>query len=95
MERSPERDPATLDQVFAIAGAITPRYKALVLLAALASLRYGELMGLWWRDVDLTAPRVRVVRAVKEVGGKQIIERPKSNAGRRSVRLPAIRGSAG
>lgn len=90
VERTPEREPATLDQVFALADAITPRYKALVLLAAFASLRYGELMGLWRRDLDLTVPRVRIVRAVKEVGGRQIIEGPKSDAGRRSVRLPAV-----
>lgn len=89
-ERTPEREPATLDQVFAIADEITPRYKAFVLLAAFASLRYGELMGLWRRDLDLTVPRVRVVRAVKEVGGRQIIEGPKSDAGRRSVRLPRM-----
>lgn len=89
-ERTPEREPATLDQVFVIAEAITPRYKALVLLAAFASLRFGELMGLWRRDLDLTVPRVRVVRAVKEVGGRQIIEGPKSSAGRRVVQLPRI-----
>ncbi|HYJ68673.1 MAG TPA: hypothetical protein VEX15_13550 [Nocardioidaceae bacterium] len=64
-EHTPERVPAALDQVFAIADEITPRYKALVLLAAFASLRYGELMGLWRRDLDLTVPRVRVARAVK------------------------------
>jgi integrase len=90
MERTPEREPATLDQVFALADAITPRYKALVLLAAFASLRYGELMGLWRRDLDLTVPRARIVRAVKEVGGQQIVEGPKTDAGRRSVRLPAV-----
>ena len=47
-------------------------------------------MGLRRRDLDLTVPRLRVVRAVKEVRGKQIIEGPKSDAGRRSVRLPRI-----
>ena len=36
-ERTPERQPATLDQVFAIADEITPRYKALVLVAAFAT----------------------------------------------------------
>jgi integrase len=89
-ERTPEREPATLDDVLAIADEITPRYKVLVLLAAFASLRFGELMGLWRRDLDLTVPGVRIVRAVKEVGGKQVIEGPKSDAGRRSVRLPRI-----
>lgn len=40
-----ERPVATLAQVFALAEAIHPRYR-LVVLATFTSLRYGEIMGL-------------------------------------------------
>lgn len=54
-EKSPERPTATLPEVFAIAAAIQPRYRLLVLLAAFAQLRFGELMAL--QREDLTLPR--------------------------------------
>jgi hypothetical protein len=56
-EASPERPVATLPEVFAIAASIQPRYRLLVLLAAFAQLRFGELLGLQ-RD-DLTVPKQR------------------------------------
>jgi hypothetical protein len=36
---------ATLEQVFALAETIQPRYRLVVLLATFTSLRYGEIMG--------------------------------------------------
>lgn len=56
-EKSPERPTATLPEVFAIAAAIQPRYRLLVLLAAFAQLRFGELMAL--QRGDLTLPKRR------------------------------------
>lgn len=56
-EKSPERPTATLPEVFAIAAAIQPRYRLLVLLAAFAQLRFGELMAL--QREDLTLPKRR------------------------------------
>ena len=46
MERSPERPVLTIGQVYALAEATGPRYRALVLLAVLGSLRWGELAAL-------------------------------------------------
>lgn len=43
---SAERKTLTVDEVFAIADAIKPRYRALVLLGAFTSLRFGELAAL-------------------------------------------------
>jgi site-specific recombinase XerD len=45
-EHTDERPTATLDQVLAIAQAIQPRYRLLVLLATFAQLRFGELVAL-------------------------------------------------
>lgn len=42
---SDERTVATLEQVFALAETIQPRYRLVVLLATFTSLRYGEIMG--------------------------------------------------
>lgn len=57
MEKSPERPIATLSEVFAIAAGIQSRYRLLVLRAAFAQLRYGELMAL--RRSDITMPSMR------------------------------------
>ena len=42
-EDSPERSVLTVPQVYALADAIGPRYRALILLATFASLRWAEL----------------------------------------------------
>ncbi|UUS31577.1 hypothetical protein NRO40_12545 [Streptomyces changanensis] len=39
----PERPVLTVAEVFALADAIAPRYRLLVLLAAFTTLRFGEL----------------------------------------------------
>ena len=41
-EVSAERPALTFEQVYALADAIQPRYRALVLLATFAGLRWGE-----------------------------------------------------
>jgi integrase len=62
----------------------------LVLLAAFASLRWGEVTALKRRDIDLTAGTVRVRFAYTEQdNGTMILGPPKSRAGRRTVTIPA------
>jgi integrase len=51
-ERLPEMQAATPDQVAAIADAVDPRYRALVLMAAYSGLRWGELAGLRQKHLD-------------------------------------------
>jgi integrase len=88
-ERAPEMRFATVAQVAALAEAIDPRYRALVLVAAYGGLRWGELVGLRVRRVDLLHGRVVVAEQVAEVNGKLIPGPPKTEAGRRTVTLPA------
>jgi integrase len=88
-ERAPEMRFATVAQVAALAEAIDPRYRALVLVAAYGGLRWGELVGLRVRRVDLLHGRVTVAEQVAEVNGRFIIGPPKTEAGRRAVTLPA------
>ena len=72
-----------------MAEAIGPRYRALVLVAAYGGLRWGELVGLRVRRVDLLHGRVTVAEQVAEVNGRFIPGPPKTEAGRRTVTLPA------
>ena len=87
---TPERPTATVQEVYALADAIQPRYRALVLMAGFLGLRWGELIGLHRRDVDLDHGAVRVRRAVAELNnGQREIKAPKSAAGKRTVAIPS------
>lgn len=88
---TPERPTATVQEVYALAGAIQSRYRALVLLAAFSGLRWGELVGLRRRDLDLTAGTLRVRRNIAELhNGERLVKEPKSAAGKRTVAIPAV-----
>jgi len=66
------------------------RYRALVLLATFASLRWGEVTALRRCDIDLSAGAVRVRAAfVERSTGELVLGAPKSRAGRRVVGIPA------
>jgi integrase len=52
--------------VFALADAIHPRYRALVLLAVFCSLRWGELTALRRSDIDLAAGTVKITHSMTE-----------------------------
>jgi integrase len=89
-ERAPEMRFATVAQVAALADAIDPRYRALVLVAAYGGLRWGELVGLRVKRVDPLHGRVTVAEQVAEVNGQLLPGPPKTEAGRRTVTLPAV-----
>jgi integrase len=88
-EPTPERPVATVSQVMEIADQVPARYRAMVLLATFASLRWGELVALRRRNLDLERGVVRVVAAYNELStGEMVTGAPKSAAGRRIVALP-------
>jgi integrase len=90
VERSPEMCIATPEQVSAIAAAIEPRYRALVLTAAYAGCRWGELAALRRKHLDLEGGTLTVVEQVVELrDGRLLTREPKSASGRRVVHLPA------
>ncbi|MEU0566466.1 site-specific integrase [Nonomuraea sp. NPDC005983] len=65
------------------------RFRAMVLLATFASLRWGEVSALRRMDVDLDARTVRVRMAyVERSSGGLVLGPPKSKAGRRTVGIP-------
>ena len=90
-EKSAERPVLTVPQVYALADAADERYRALVLLAAFTSLRWGELAALRRSDIDIQARTVRVTRQLNERdGGGFAFGPPKSEAGRRVVAIPEL-----
>ncbi len=90
-EDSPERPVLTVRQVYGLADAVGPRYRALILLATFASLRWAELAALTPHDIDVEACTVRVTRQINyPPGGGYSFGSPKSRAGRRIVSFPDL-----
>ena len=84
-----ERPVVTVAQVFALAQAMPPRFRAFVLLATFAGLRFGELAALQRRHLDTEAGTVRVEETLIELsGGVLVTGPPKTQAGVRTVTLP-------
>jgi integrase len=90
LERAAEMRHVSIPQLHALAEAVPDRYRALVLVAGYGGLRWGELVGLRRRRVDLAGARIYVVEQVAEVAGKFIVSPPKTAAGQRVVVLPAV-----
>ena len=90
VERPPERPIATVEEVFALAAAIEPRYRVLVLTATFTGLRLGELRALKRRRLDLLHGTVQVVEQLQELAdGTLVTGPPKSDAGNRTVAIPS------
>ena len=85
VENSAERPVATIPQILALADAIGARFRALVLRATFAGLRWGELMGLRRGHADLARRTIRIEVVVSEVNGQLMAGETKSFAGRRTV----------
>jgi integrase len=90
-ESTSERPTASVEQVWRLSALMPPRFRALVIFAAFTGLRWGELVALRARDVDLDAGLVHVVRKFAELqNGERLPGRPKSDAGSRTVALPSV-----
>jgi integrase len=87
-EAPTERPMISPEQVEAIAEAVEPRWKALVLLAAWGGLRLGELSALRKHNLDLETGLVRVTEAASDLAHGRDVRQPKSQAGRRTVAIP-------
>lgn len=82
-------EPLTPEQVLAVADAMPPRWRIGVLLGAWCALRSGEVRELRRDDVDLERGVITVARSVKRAGVHTSVGAPKTEAGRRSVAIPA------
>lgn len=80
----------TADEVIEIARQMPARYRALVMLLGFGGLRFGEAIALRRRDVTTRGALVRVERSVRYINGEWVVGPPKTDAGRRTVALPAF-----
>lgn len=90
-EKPAERPIASIPQVFAIADAIDPRFRVMVLVGAFAGLRLGEMLALTRERVDLENGCLKVVEQYQQLkDGTNVLGPPKSAAGVRTVATPAV-----
>jgi integrase len=96
----PRREVCLLrEQIDRLVEAIDPRYRALVLVAALTGMRWGELIALRWDDPRFDQPlddgavrgpgRLRIARAISDPRrtGRGVEKGPKTEAGKRVIAL--------
>ncbi|WP_324164494.1 site-specific integrase [Amycolatopsis sp.] len=89
-EHPDARPVLTVAQVFELADRLPNRFRALVLLAAFTSLRWGEVTALRRCDIGEDASWIRISQALVEVPGRGlIVGPPKSRAGVRELIVPA------
>jgi integrase len=88
-EESDEREVVPLPVVFKLAETVPVRYRALVLLATFADMRWGELAGLRKTSIDLDTCEISITEALSQPDkGALRFDTPKSKAGRRVVAFP-------
>lgn len=87
-KRARRIEPATLPQLETLVSAMPQRYRLMPLLAGWCALRFGELIELRRRDVDLANGVIHIRRAAVRAGGQVLIGDPKSDAGSRDVAIP-------
>ena len=81
--------PLTPAEVLAIADAMPAEWRLGVLLGAWCALRSGEVRELRRRDIDLMRGTIRVSRGVVRAGTTTYLGAPKTDAGIRTVQIPA------
>lgn len=80
-------DIPTREDVKALLGALSGRWRPLILTATFCGLRASELRGLRWQDVDLEKREIRVHQRADRFND---IGRPKSISGERTVPAPPM-----
>jgi integrase len=85
-----ELHPLTPAQVTAMAAAVRPRYRAMVILAAGTGMRWSEIAGLTRDRIDWVARTVKVDRQVKRNAKTPTFTPPKTKAGIRTLPLPNL-----
>jgi integrase len=78
-------------EVYQLAERTDRRFRALGLVDAMGSMRWGELAGLQRRHVVLVNGVIKFRQGVVELSSGELrISPPKTNAGRRTVYLPEV-----
>lgn len=90
--RSPERPVLSAQEIGRLADEVPVSYRTFVLVAGFTGLRAGEIAALRLSDLDLRRGNavLRVNRRFYRVAGTLTIDTPKSEAGARTLPLPAF-----
>jgi len=78
------------DEIWKLADAIDPRYRAFVMLSVFGGLRLGETLGLRWKRVDLLRRRIHVAETLVSIDARISFGPPKTRAAVRSVAIPTF-----
>ncbi len=90
VERPAERPVATVQEVVALEAAMPEHLRLIVALATWCQLRRAELLGLRRKDVDLAQSLIRIEQSrTVTMNGKSLVKGPKTEAGRRTIAVPA------
>jgi integrase len=90
VERPAERPVATIQEVMALEVAMPEHLRLIVVLATWCQLRRAELLGLRRRDVDLDQSMIHIEQSrTITMHGKSLVKGPKTEAGRRTIAVPA------
>ena len=80
----------TPEELVALADAMPVEHAPMVWLGAVLGLRWGEVAALHVRDVDLLAGELHVRHSLTKDGrGRTVVGAPKSDAGTRTIAIPA------
>ena len=93
--RLPRIDPKahpelTAADLLRLVDAVPARYRAVVLLAGVLGLRWGEIAGLQLEDVDFLRRQVHVRRQLAELAGTLTVQETKTDRGHRSLAAPTF-----
>jgi integrase len=86
--KAKEKRVLTPPELHRLADAVGPQWRAMIYLAGVMGLRFGEVAAVRVGDVDLEGGRVTITRAVSEAGGRIVISEPKTTASIRALNLP-------
>ncbi len=86
-----ERPTLSPEELYRLADEVPDHCRALVLIAGVVGLRWGEAVGLRLCDVDLGERMLRVEQSVEEVSGQvRVVPELKSSASRRRFAIPQV-----
>lgn len=80
----------TAEELDALVLAFGPWYQPVILTAGYLGLRFGEVVGLRRKRVEILRRRVIVAEQLTRVDNKHVWSEPKTRAGKRSVSVPAF-----
>jgi integrase len=87
--KPPTRGELTPVDLERLAAAVPARYRALVLVAGVAGLRWGEAVGLRVKDIDFLRRTITVAQVVEEVAGHlELVAEAKTTASLRTLTAP-------